>query len=70
MTTRFLPNQASSEISGQALRMNFEIGGTRAKGRLFQLTRGLSVQRFKDACSDPERVVSVARPGIYQQEEV
>jgi hypothetical protein len=47
---------------------NEEIGGTRAKGRLFQLTRGQSVQRFKDACSDPERVVSVAEPGIHQQE--
>ena len=46
VTTRLAPNQASSEISGQALFMALEIDGTRARERLFRLTAGHSAQRF------------------------
>ena len=67
VTTR-LPLGSGKQRDSRSDFENEEIDGTWIKGRLFRLTHGQSVQRFKDACSDPKRVVSAAKPGIHQQE--
>lgn len=54
VTTRCLPKLSKPRDFRPASAMNLEIDGTRARGRLFRLTRGPSVQRFGMLVAIPE----------------